>query len=652
MIHRFSSVGSSLPVRARARFCLAALPFAVATTFPAAVLAQGTTTAPSLRETVVTATRVEQPLSDLVADVSIVDSDTIARSGATGVADVLARLPGIEIGRTGGIGNATSVFIRGAESRFTAVYIDGVRIDSQSTGGAAWEGIPLGQIDRIEVLRGPAAAVYGSDAIGGVIQLFTKRGEGPATPYVGVGIGSHQLRKAEAGLSGSAGEGGAFDYSLGVSREESDGFNLQPLDKRNPVRTAQYSADGWTSPDRDGYRNTSANARLGFQINPAHRLEGTFLYSDTEAQYDNAARTARPPAVFPDDTGTNTLRTAGLAWVAKWNEIYSTRLQVTDGKTTYQTMPSFYRTETETRGYLFQNDFKFGAHRFNATLERREDALDNAATSAASPRLARDRSQNALSLGYGFVQGPHSLQLQARHDDDSEFGGKTTGSAAYGFAITPHWRATASTGTSFRAPTLYQRFSEYGLASLKPEEGRNVELGLRWSEGATNAGVVVYRNRVTNLIAFGAAGGCPSAFGCYANTARAEYQGLTLSAGHRIGDVTLRASADFQDPRDLVTDKQLARRARRHGTLGADWAVAGWTLGAEVQTSGMRYDDAANTRRLGGYTLLNLVASTKLTPSLTVIARLDNAGDKDYQYARLYATAGRTAYVGLKWSPQ
>ena len=129
---------------------------------------------PSLQDTVVTATRTEQPLSDLVADVSIVDRETIEASGATGVADVLARLPGIEISRNGGVGNATSLFVRGAETRFTAVYIDGVRVDSQSTGGAQWEQIPLAQIERIEVLRGPAAAVYGSDAIGGVIQLFTR----------------------------------------------------------------------------------------------------------------------------------------------------------------------------------------------------------------------------------------------------------------------------------------------------------------------------------------------------------------------------------------------------------------------------------------------------------------------------------------------
>lgn len=126
---------------------------------------------------------------------------------------MLARQPGIEIARNGGIGNATSVYLRGAESRFTAVYIDGVRVDSQSTGGAQWEQIPLAQIERIEVLRGPAAAVYGSDAIGGVIQLFTRKGDGAAVPSVGVGLGSHGTRKLEAGISGAAGADRALDYS-------------------------------------------------------------------------------------------------------------------------------------------------------------------------------------------------------------------------------------------------------------------------------------------------------------------------------------------------------------------------------------------------------------------------------------------------------
>jgi vitamin B12 transporter len=618
---------------------LACLPLALASAFTLAHAQD----VPALGETVVTANRTPQALSDLVGDVSIIDRQTIERSGATGVADVLARQPGIEMSRSGGIGNTTSLFIRGAETRFTAVYLDGVRIDSQSTGGAGWEGIPLSQIDRIEILRGPAAAVYGSDAIGGVIQLFTRRGEEGVSPYVGVGIGSHDLRKLEAGLSGKS---GAFDYSLGVAHEESKGFNVQPADKRTILK------DGYTSPDRDGYRSNSGNVKLGYQITPDQRIEATVLSSDIIAGYDpSISAKTKPPIRFKDDVSSNTLRTAALTWSAKWNDIYSTRVQVTDSRATYETDPAYYRTETQLRGYLFQNEFRFGAHLVTATLERREDALVNPATTSAK-LLARDRSQDAVSLGYGFVQGPHSLQLHVRRDDDSEFGGKTTGSAAYGYAITPTLRATISAGTAFRVPTLYQRFSEYGLASLKPESSRNIELGLQYTEGATSAGIVAYRSNVQNLIVFdGTAKGCLSSFGCYSSTARARYQGVTLSGGHRIGDVTLRASFDFQDPIDLETGNQLARRARRHGTLGADWRVAGWALGAELQTSSRRFDEAANTTKLGGYTVLNLSASTKITRDINLVARIDNVGNKDYQYARLYANGGRTAYLGLKWTP-
>ncbi len=619
---------------------LACLPLALASAFTLAHAQD----VPALGETVVTANRTPQALSDLVGDVSIIDRQTIERSGATGVAEVLARQPGIEMSRTGGIGNTTSLFIRGAETRFTAVYLDGVRIDSQSTGGASWEGIPLSQIDRIEILRGPAAAVYGSDAVGGVIQLFTKRGEEGMSPYVGVGIGSYNLRKLEAGISGKS---GAFDYSLGVAHEESKGFNVQPVDKRTP------SKDGFTSPDRDGYRSNSGNLKLGYQITPDQRIEASVLSSDILSGYDpSISYRTKPPIQFKDDVSSNTLRTAALTWAAKWNDIYSTRVQVTDSRATYETDPAYYRTETQLRGYLFQNEFRFGPHLVTATLERREDALVNPATTSAK-LLARDRSQDALSLGYGFVQGPHSLQLHVRRDDDSEFGGKTTGSAAYGYAITPTLRATVSAGTAFRAPTLYQRFSEYGVATLRPENSQNVELGLNYAKDGTTAGIVVYRNRVRDLINFvGTATGCASSFGCYTNVNRAILQGATLSASQRIGDVTLRASFDVQDPKDADTGNLLARRSKRHGTLGADWRVAGWTLGAELQTSSRRFDDTANTVKLGGYTVLNLSASTQITRDINLVAHVDNVGDKDYQYARLYANGGRTAYLGLKWTPQ
>lgn len=599
----------------------------------------------ALAETVVTANRTPQALSEIVGDVSVIEHDTIVRSGATGVGDLLARQPGIEMSRTGGIGNTTSLFIRGAETRFTAVYIDGVRIDSQSTGGAGWESIPLAQIDRIEILRGPAAAVYGSDAIGGVIQLFTKRGEDGVHPYVGLGFGSYNLKKTEAGVSGKAGD---FDYSLGASHEESRGFNVQPA----ALRTV--SKDGFASPDRDGYRATSGNLKLGYQITPNQRLDLSVLSSDILAGYDaSVSYRTKPPILFKNDLASNTLRTAALTWSAKWNDVYSTRLQVTDSRSTYETDPAYYRTETQLRGYLFQNELRFGPHLVTATLERREDDLVNPATSSVK-LLARNRSQDAVSLGYGFVQGPHSLQLNVRHDDDSEFGGKTTGSAGYGYNITPALRASVLAGSAFRVPTLYQRFSEYGVATLLPESSNNFELALNYGKDGTTAGVVVYRNRVRNLINFaGTATGCASSFGCYQNVGRAVLQGATFTAGQRIGEnLTLRASLDVQDPKDAATGNLLARRSKRHGTLGADWRVAGWTLGAEVQASSQRYDDAANTVKLGGYTLLNLSASTQITRDLNLVLRVDNVGDKNYQLARLYATAGRSAYVGLKWTPQ
>jgi vitamin B12 transporter len=587
--------------------------------------------APSMRETVVTATRSEQPLSDLVADVSVVDHDTIESSGATGLVDVLARLPGVQITRNGGVGSNANVFLRGAEGRFTAVYIDGVRVDSQASGGASWEQIPLSHIDRIEVLRGPAAAVYGSDAIGGVVQLFTRKGEGDFAPYVGVGIGTHNTRKIEAGMSGTAGVNGAFDYALGLARAQSDGYDIK-------------SGAGHNT-DKDDYRATSGNARVGFKVNAQHRLDATLLGQSMHSGYD-----VSPVPV--DDRNKSRLRTAGLTWAAQWTDAYTMRLSVTDSLSRYETEPSPYLTETQLRGYLWQNEVRWGAHLFTAALERREDTLNNPALDEWSKTIDKGRSQNALALGYGYRAGAHSLQLNLRHDEDSEFGGKNTGSAAYGYEFAPHWRATASAGTAFRAPTLYQRFSEYGDASLQPESSRNIEIGLRYAQGSSSFSATAYRNRVTNLIAFAGGGQCGAAFGCYVNTARAQYKGITLAGSHKLGSVQVRGSVDFQNPRDIGTDKLLARRAKRYATLGAEVPVAGWTLGAELQTAGQRFDDAKNTKPLGGYGLVNLSASKRIARSFTLLARVDNLADKAYEVARTYVPPGRALYIGLKWAPQ
>jgi vitamin B12 transporter len=610
---------------------LAALPLALLAGFGTSVSHAQSSSSPadtSLTETVVTATRVEQPLTDVVADVSIVDRAAIERSGATGLADVLARVPGISISRNGGPGATTSVYVRGGETRFTAVYVDGVRIESQGgSGGASWSAIPLSRIERIEVLRGPAAAVYGSDAMAGVIQIFTRQGEGGFTPSIEVGLGNQGTAKLDASFSGAAGD---FDYAFGVTRETSHGFNAQPA----------------ANPDHDGFRRTSASARLGLKVAPGHRLEATLLSSDLDAQYDST--TPRR-----DDHALSEVNTLGLTWSARWSEVYSTQVGITQGTDRYATQPSPYVSKTRLSNYLWQNRWQLGAHQLTATLERREDRFENAETRPA----ATNRHQNALALGYGWREGKHTLQLNARHDDDSEFGAKSTGSAAYAYAFVPGWRVMTSAGTAFRVPTLYQRFSIYGVPSLRPETSRNVEVGLKREVGSSLFSVVAYRNKVSDLITYvGGAGACingTGAFpGCYANTARAEYSGITVEAGGQVGAVTLHGSLDLQHPKDLSTGKELARRPREMAKLSADTQVAGWTLGSELELVGRRYNDAANLQRLDGYGLVNVYASKRLGPDWTLLARVDNVGDKDYQTARGYATAGQTFYVGMKWAPQ
>jgi vitamin B12 transporter len=605
---------------------IAVLSLALASVFP--LLAHSQTPA-LLSETVVTATRVAQPLSDLVADVTILDRETIERSGAVGLVEVLARVPGIEFSRNGGPGTTTNLYIRGAESRFTAVFVDGVRIDSQSTGGATWQNIPLGQIDRIEVLRGPAGAVYGSDALSGVIQIFTKRGDGAFTPFVGIGFGTYGTQKIDAGFSGS---NGPIDYSLGVTRQSSDGFNVSSIASQNP--------------DIDGYIQQSFNARMGFQFNQAHHLEATALSSDLNSKYDSAANLNR------DDRNIRALQVLGLNWKAQWSDIYSTRVSITDSRDRYETRPSIYLSLTHLNGYLFQNEFRLGAHLMTAALERKVDQLDNAP-------INREHSQDAFALGYGWTSPKHTVQVNVRHDQDSEFGPQDTGSAAYAYALTPQWRATASAGTAFRVPTLFQRFSSFGLATLQPETSRNVEVGVRYTEGASSWGVVAYRNAVSNLITFvNGQGTCPgnvpvtSSSGCYFNTAQAEYIGVTISGNHRLGNTNLRTSFDLQDPRDKVTGNLLRQRSNQHATLGISTLVKEWSLGADAQLSGVRFSDVNNTQVLPGYALINLHAQTRVTKDWTLLVRVDNATDAAYQLIQDYATPGRTLYVGLKWEPQ
>ena len=634
----FEAVRVSVPLALRAPHSPSLITASVLLALAASAQAQTKTGDPQLQDYVVTATRSLEPLSDLVSDMSIIDRDTISNSGATGLAELLAQVPGIEMTRTGGLGSAATVYLRGAETRFTAVFIDGVRIDSQGTGGADWEQIPLGLIDHIEILRGPAAAIYGSDAVAGVVQIFTKRGEGPFQPWVNVGVGSYRGLHADAGFSGSQ---NGFDYALGVQHEQSKSF---------PALT-QPGLDA----SKFGYINNSTTARLGYQFTPDQRLEATLLASDQTKGYVNTYDGPNYDQIGYAQTQ-ELLNVFGLNWYARWNANYSTQLSYSDsldhnasGPVTLAPPNDQFVADTHERNFLFLNDWKQGMHHFTLALERREDSLLNN-DFFGDPVLNMSRFQNGIALGYELHWQQHTLQLNARHDDYSAFGGHNTGSLAYGYAITPSWRFTASTGVAYRAPTLFQQFSSYGTPNLKPETSHNLELGLKYAQGSSRFSVVAYDNRVTNLIQFSPDYSCVT--NCYLNLGNARMPGVTFSGERQVGSVKLHGSLDLQNPVEVDTNTQLPRRARQHGVLGAETRLSAWALGLDAQFSGARPDVYPVSTMLAGYTLWNAHATTALSPQWQLLLRLDNLTNKNYQLIESYATAGRTVYVGLKWTPQ
>jgi len=580
-----------------------------------------------LSDVVVTATRMARPVGDVVADITIIDRETLERAGPEGLADVLARVPGLEMYRNGGVGNATSVFVRGGESRHTVVLVDGVRLDSQNvSGGANWNTIPLSQIDHIEIVRGPTSAVYGSDAVAGVIQIFTKKGEGHFSPSLAFGYGSNNTQTLNFAASGGS---DMVDYSFGIAGATSDGFNIRTVSTQNP--------------DADGYLSNSGNLRVGLQFSPDQRLELTALQSRMDAQYDNG--------LTKDYRSVNTNSTQSLQWNSQWTERYATKFSLSQGLDQGRDLPADSNNRTQIDSALWLNEYRMGPQAFSATLEQRNDAFQL----SGSPRIEKSKSQAGAGLGYAWSGEIHTFQLSARNDDDSEFGGQTTTSVAYAYALTPQWRMSASTASSFRVPTLYQRFSKYGVSTLVPESGRNAELGVHYTSGPNAFGVVVYRNTLTNLLSFlsgPAAASCPvPANGCYANTAQAQYQGVSFSAQRALDLGRLWGSLDLQDPRDNVTGKLLARRATHHAVVGLDTRFESWSLGGELQLSSMRFDDAANATVLPGYVLLNLSAQRRVSREWSVLVRMDNVTDTKYQLADTYATAGRTLYAGLKWAP-
>lgn len=580
-------------------------------------VAQGITVPPL----VVTASRSALPLTDSLADVTVISADEIARAGAGGLAALLQRQPGVEIVTNGGPGSTSGVFLRGANTGQTLVLVDGLRIGSSTTGTAPLEAIPLDQIEHIEILRGPASSLYGADAIGGVIQIFTRNAADGFAANAQAAYGTYRTAIASAGFSGAS---GPWRYALEAGRRQSDGFNAIS----NPDN---FSFD----PDRDGYRDDHAGGSVGFRFAPEQEVSARFLRSRLDAQFDAGD-------AFDDRTIT-VVESYQIESRNRLTPFWTSRLQAgwvtddSDSKTGFG--PSRFRTRQ--RLYDWQNDIALPVGTLAAAIERREERVDGDADFAVN-----QRNTNSLTGVYQVRLGAQSAQASLRRDDSSQFGPRTTGSVAYGYFFDNGVRVTSSYGTAFRPPTfndLY--FPGFSNPDLKPESAHNADLAVRYSGAEISAGVVAYRNKVRDLIVFE----CDANLNCAPqNVSDATLKGLTFELAARMGDRAAKASLDLQNPRDDATGHLPPRRARRHGSASLEYPVGPLRVTAELIAASARFDDAANTRRMGGYALVNVAVEYSMAPRWTLFARLDNAFDKHYELAADFNTAGATVLAGVR----
>ena len=570
----------------------------------------------------VTAARSAQPLAELIADVTTIGPEEIVRAGAQSLAELLARVPGVEIAMNGGPGSTSSVFLRGANRGHTLVLVDGLRIGSSTDGATAFEAIPLDQIDHIEILRGPASSLYGADAIGGVIQIFTRKSEGTLSANASAGYGTHGTGLASGGVSGG---GGSWRFALQAGGRRSEGFNAIG----NP---ANFSFN----PDRDGYRDDSASGSLAFRFADDQELSAQFFRSRQNAQFD-----AGPGY---DDRTITTIASYSVASRNRLTSFWTSRLEAGEGDDDSLSQTGFgpSRFKTRQRQYAWQNDFTLPKGMLSVAIERREERVDS---DAGFPVSARN-TNGAVGV-WQWRDGPQAIQANLRHDESSQFGARTTGALAYSYMLGGGFRASASYGTAFKVPTfndLY--FPGFSNPDLHPETAHNAEAALRYVARDLSAGIVAYRNRVRDLIVFQ----CDASFNCAPqNVANATLQGITLELEARAGELVVRASADFQRPEDDASGNLLPRRARRHAAVAVAQSWNALRLGAELIASSARFDDAANTRRMGGYALVNLTADYALGRGWTLFARLDNAFDRRYELAADYNTAGANVFAGVRY---
>jgi vitamin B12 transporter len=549
--------------------------------------------------------------------VSVITREDIRYSVAEDLFELLRLQPGVDIVRTGGPGTQTSIFLRGSNSNHVLVLVDGVRVGSANTGAYAWEQLPLNQIERVEIVRGPRGSLYGSDSIGGVIQIFTRSS---ADPYVRLTGGSFGTAEFEGGW-GYRGERSRISVNAGY--RDVDGFSAQ-----NPNG---FSYD----PDNDGLRAANIGVKGSTEADYG-RWSYTLLALDSESEFDQGYSDSRQTMTSVGFTGY-----LSPAWDYQLSGGFIEEDLFSDF--------GFFTTDFDSRRLQlgWQNHLALAD---DGQLSFGLDYYRESGKSADS--WDQSRNNTGLFASYDQRLSRFHLQLGGRFDDNSRFGGEATGQVSLGFDVTEAWQLSGSYGSAFRGPNLSEQFSPgvgglfAGNPDLAPESSTSAEIALHFRHGQGGRfSATLYRTDVDDLIAF------TGEFFQAVNIDQARLEGLELEYGLSTGGWLLQASATLQDTEDRTTGLPLLRRPDRKAaaTLDRHFPNGSW-LGIEWVYSGERDDFGGIT--LGAYQLVNLRAGWAVSADWRVELRAENLADEGYEPAYGFDAAGRSWFFSLAWFPQ
>jgi vitamin B12 transporter len=579
---------------------------------------------------IVSASRSEQRIRDAIPHTTLITAREIRDSQALDLPSLLRREAGFEFAQNGGMGTITGIFMRGGRSAQTLFLVDGIRVEDAASGQTAIQHIMLDEVERIEIVRGNVSSLYGSGAIGGVVQVFTKRGRGRPAPSAEFTFGDRGTARLRASYGGQAGD---TRFNLTASQLDTRGFSA--------INQRQAPA---ANPDADGYSNASVTASLSQRISARHEAGLSYFNARGRVDYDSAFSTVNAVHKSAQD-----LETLSAFWDARFSETWKSRLVLSQG--------SDYRTDTlngnlatrsnsRNRQLIWDHQFRLHpGHELSLGVESLHQKVAN--SGLARPQYSRDAS--ILRAGYVGSAGRHSLQVNARAETYSDFGAANTHFLGYGFDLSGDWKLIASTSTAFRAPTFVDLFGTGGNIALKPERAATDEIGVQWAAGAHRLRLVAFSTEYQDAITFSA--------GLVRNVRKAGVEGYEASYSGVLAGVDLRASATVQDAVEQEPNAAVlsaVRRAKLYGSLAAYRSWGAWRLGAELLSSGARPDtDIVSGARVlnAGYAAVNLTARYQVDKNLYASLRLENAFDERYQLIPGYDTARRGAFLSVGWQP-